>query len=227
MSESGQRKPVPVWCVVANVREETPGGEGDRETRRGSKHFQPGAKVYCFPPLWGDGYQNVKVVGRHRGSHRYVTMVIDSQYLTNWRVELVYGPYVTREMKGYWDGTRKSRKLTVRQNRLCSSPGWNGKGDRHRLAPDRNGAELPPDSPFRLHVPAPAGRASPLAGILVNHNPPFPILRSHITVAADAKRMVQQTRGHVGLSRLKNSSHTPSVEPTDQPFSRARYALAG
>lgn len=110
MSERGQHKPDPVWCVVANVREETPVGEGDREKQRGSKHFEPGAKVYCFRPLWGDGYENVKVVGRHRGSHRYVTMVIDSKYLINWRAELVYSPHVIGEMKGYWDGTRKSRK---------------------------------------------------------------------------------------------------------------------
>ena len=68
--------PEPIWCVVANVAEETGRGPGGREIGRGTKHFPPGAKVYCSPPLWGDGYERIRVVGRHRGSHRYVTMVV-------------------------------------------------------------------------------------------------------------------------------------------------------
>ncbi len=101
----------PVWWVVANVVDERPYGEGGRETRRGTKHFSPGTKVYCFPPLWGDGYEKVQVVGRHRGSRRYVTMIVASRWLTSWRVQLVYSPAAIAALAGYWDGTAESKEL--------------------------------------------------------------------------------------------------------------------
>lgn len=100
-----------VWCVVANVMREHAFGPGGAERRRGTKHFQPGAKVYCFPALWGDDYEDVQVVGRHRATHRYVTMIVPSRWLTNWRVELVYSPYVISALDGYWDGTAASKLL--------------------------------------------------------------------------------------------------------------------
>jgi hypothetical protein len=101
--------PGPVWCVVANVVAERPYGEGGTETRRGTKHFAPGAKLYCLPPLWGDGYEKINVVGRHRGSHRYVTMVVRSRWLTNWRAALVYSPHVIGALAGHWDGSERSK----------------------------------------------------------------------------------------------------------------------
>jgi hypothetical protein len=44
-----------VFCVVANIAEETAHGEGGLELRRGVKHFPPGAKVWVLPLQWGDG----------------------------------------------------------------------------------------------------------------------------------------------------------------------------
>jgi hypothetical protein len=99
----------PVWCVVANIVPERPYGPGGAEKRRGTKHFRPGAKVYCFPALWGDGYEQIKVVGRHRRSNRYVTMVIKSAWLENWRVKLVYSPDIIRRLDGKWNATEESR----------------------------------------------------------------------------------------------------------------------
>jgi hypothetical protein len=101
---------VPVWCVVANVAESRPYGVGGSETRRGLKHFSPGAKLYCFPPLWGDGYEKLQVVGRHRGSHQYVTTIVPSRWLTHWRAQLVYSPHVVAALEGHWDGTTRSRE---------------------------------------------------------------------------------------------------------------------
>jgi hypothetical protein len=49
----------PVWCPVANVVRERTYGPGGKEIRRGSKHFAPGAKLYCYPSQWGDGYQQI------------------------------------------------------------------------------------------------------------------------------------------------------------------------
>src|SRR5262245_51307332 len=79
-----------VWCVVANVVAKRP--ERGLEKHSGTKHFRPGTLVFCPTILWGDGYENIKVVARHRGSHRFVTLVIHSSSLTNWRVKMVYSP---------------------------------------------------------------------------------------------------------------------------------------
>ena len=86
------------WCIVANVAHERSYGPGGAETRRGTKHFAPGAKVYIVDFFWGMGAENVTVVGRHRKSHRYITLAIRSRWLVNWRVELVYSPYVVGEI---------------------------------------------------------------------------------------------------------------------------------
>jgi hypothetical protein len=107
--ESCAKNSNPVWCLVANVVESRNYGETG-EVRSGTKHFPPGAKVYCFPMLWGDGYERVKVVGRHRGSHRYVTMIVRSEHLTNWRAKLIYSPEVIRRLEGHWDGSAKSKE---------------------------------------------------------------------------------------------------------------------
>ncbi len=108
-----REKADPIWCLVANVAQETEFGE-DKQIKSGIKHFPAGAKVYCFPGLWGDGLERIKVVGRHRGSHRYATMIVQSKHLRNWRAKLVYSPYVTKELKGHWDGSEKSRELATK-----------------------------------------------------------------------------------------------------------------
>ena len=102
-----------IWCVVANVVDEHAVGERG-EIRRGTKHFRPGAKVYCYPPLWGDGYENVKVIGHHRGSHKLVTMVMPSKRLENWRVKMVYSPRIIERMRDHWDGSRESEDVAVK-----------------------------------------------------------------------------------------------------------------
>lgn len=89
--------PAPMWCVVANVAPYQEYGE-QREIRLGTRHFSPNTKVYCFPPGWGDGYEDIRVIGRHRGSARLATIIMPSRRLTNWRVKLVYQPHVLKMM---------------------------------------------------------------------------------------------------------------------------------
>ena len=84
----------PVWCVVANVVIERPYGPGGAEVRDGTKHFAPGAKVHVVNFFWGMGGEAVTVVGRHRKSKRYITLVMQADHLANWRAELVYSPHV-------------------------------------------------------------------------------------------------------------------------------------
>jgi hypothetical protein len=42
------------------------------------------------------GGDDVTVIGRHRATHRYVTMTIRTAWLVNWRVDLVYSPAIIR-----------------------------------------------------------------------------------------------------------------------------------
>jgi hypothetical protein len=86
-----------VWCLVVNVAPEQVYGEG-HNVRLGTKHFSPNTKVYCFPPAWGDGYEQIRVIGRHRGLSRRVTLIMPSHRLINWRVKYVRHPYVVRHL---------------------------------------------------------------------------------------------------------------------------------
>ncbi|MEH2023630.1 ankyrin repeat domain-containing protein [Nostoc sp.] len=90
------------WYLVANVISEQPFGE-NHEIQYGTKHFSPNTKVYCSAPTWGDGYERIVVVGRHRGSSRLITMVIDEKRLTNWRARYVYLPNVKGSFFRSWN----------------------------------------------------------------------------------------------------------------------------
>src|SRR5437762_2146406 len=91
------------WCLVGNVIEEHAFGEA-KEIRRGSKHFTPGTKVYCLPSQWGDGYEKAVVVGLARGSRRWVTVVMPTDLITNWRAKVVYKPAVLRRIREGFNG---------------------------------------------------------------------------------------------------------------------------
>lgn len=89
----------PQWCLVGNIVKERPIGEGGVEIKKGTKHFSPGTKIYAFPAQWGDGYERIIVVGRHRGSKDFVTMVIKADWVTNWRAKVVYSPEVLHRLQ--------------------------------------------------------------------------------------------------------------------------------
>jgi hypothetical protein len=98
MNDQPASATTPRWCLVGNIVQKRPFGEGGLIVKQGTKHFPPGAKVYCLPVRWGDGYEQIVVIGRHRGSHRYCTMIVSCHHITNWRPQLVYSPEVHRLM---------------------------------------------------------------------------------------------------------------------------------
>ena len=101
-----------IWCLVGNAVDEHYYGE-KREIRRGTKHFPPGAKLYCFPTKWGDGYENIIVIGRPRKTKRFITVVINSKLVTNWRIQRVYTPFIKAQMlenRG-WDDSDESKEI--------------------------------------------------------------------------------------------------------------------
>lgn len=104
-----------IWCLIGNIVEEHESGIIS-EIKNGTKHFSPNTKVYCFPPLWGDGYEIIKVIGRHRTSKRYVVMVIPSKYVTNWRLQKVYRPYMLKVMHSQngWTDSEKDKERILK-----------------------------------------------------------------------------------------------------------------
>ena len=83
--------------------------------RLGLKHFAPGAKLYVFPSQWGDGGAKLRVLGRHRGGgSKLFEIVIASKWLTNWRVQKVFHPYVVHAMRGHWDDSESGWERATR-----------------------------------------------------------------------------------------------------------------
>ena len=89
-----------IRCLVANVKElVTKGPSEAKVTERGTKYFSGGTKVYCLPPLWGDGYSQIAVLGRHRGARCLCRMVISRERLENFRFQTTGNPYVIAQIK--------------------------------------------------------------------------------------------------------------------------------
>lgn len=83
----------PTWLITANVLQERKCGEGGIESRRGTKHFRGGAKVYVIGAHWGQ-CESVIIIGHHRASGRYVQVTTKKRYLENFRMTLCYSPKV-------------------------------------------------------------------------------------------------------------------------------------
>lgn len=100
-----------IYCLVGNIVEEHY-NKNHQKAFKGTKHFSSGTKVYCFPPQWGDGYEKIKVIGRRRHSHRMITVIIPSKYITNWRVKAVYKPFIIKQMhqNAYLHSTENHRE---------------------------------------------------------------------------------------------------------------------
>jgi hypothetical protein len=87
------------FSVVANVAAEVFGHAG---SSAGTRHFSAGTKVYCEMPQWGDGGEKLWVVGRHRGSSRFIRIIMPAERLANWRVQGVYSVAVYDLLKATW-----------------------------------------------------------------------------------------------------------------------------
>ncbi|WP_201007948.1 hypothetical protein [Paenibacillus glycanilyticus] len=101
-----------IWCLVGNIIENRFYGE-NKLIRKGTKKFTPSTKVYCFPALWGDGYEEIQVIGKLRGRKNLGIVITSSKYITNWRLQKIFNPYVIRTMteRNGWDGAEESREI--------------------------------------------------------------------------------------------------------------------
>lgn len=108
------KEPKFIWCLVGNI---------DKENNSNQlKYFASNTKVYCFPPLWGDGYEKINVIGFHKKRKQYFTIIISSKHIKNWRLQKVYKPYILSKMnlnKGWTcSDIDKNRITELRDNLL-------------------------------------------------------------------------------------------------------------
>jgi hypothetical protein len=103
-----------VWCLTGNVIGKHYYGVG-KEIKEGTKHFAPQTKVYCLPMIWGDGYENIRVIGKHRKSRKYVCLVMPSRLITNWRLDKVYSPFLLDKMRvqSGWTNEEKDKETIL------------------------------------------------------------------------------------------------------------------
>lgn len=102
------------WALVGNIIGEHEYGE-EKEIRYGTKHFSSGTKVYCAPAHWGDGYENIVVIGKHRKSPKYIETIIPAKMVENFRLQKVYKPVVLQKMEsenswGFWGNTDEDKE---------------------------------------------------------------------------------------------------------------------
>lgn len=101
----------PVWSLTATVKNETYLSKGIEI--QGSKHFEPGAKVYPCSQWSGDGYARPYVVGLHRETQKFISVICPSDHLENWKVELVENPILIFQLRhtvGGWSGDPKEKE---------------------------------------------------------------------------------------------------------------------
>ena len=105
------------WCLVGNIVQEHEYGE-KHEIKYGTKHFSRGSKVFLAPAQWGDGYENIVVIGLPRYGSKYIEIIIRSKYIENYRMKKVYKPAILKRMCSsqyrWWGDTEKDRKDIIK-----------------------------------------------------------------------------------------------------------------
>ncbi|WP_299775773.1 hypothetical protein [uncultured Pseudoteredinibacter sp.] len=81
-----------LWAVTANIVKTREFGS-EKERRNGTRFFSGGAKVFVVAVFCG-ACVDVIVVGRHRGSKKYIHSVVKVNLLENLRLNPIYSPKV-------------------------------------------------------------------------------------------------------------------------------------
>ncbi len=84
------------WCIAGNIIGAHPYGV-EKEIRQGTKHFVPGAKVYCT--LAYGQIDRLVVMGIPRHSRKYIEVIVPSNKVENFRLQKCYKPAVLNMMK--------------------------------------------------------------------------------------------------------------------------------
>lgn len=81
------------WALVGNIVDKHEYGE-NHEIRYGARKFRGGTRIVLAPPCWGDGYEQVNVIGLSRYSRKYKKSVIRRNLITNFRVKKIFSPTI-------------------------------------------------------------------------------------------------------------------------------------
>ena len=104
------------WCLVGNIVKSHEYGE-DHEIRTGTKQFMPGAKIYLAPIQWGDGYEDVVVIGKPRHRRGLIEIIMQRKYIISYRLQKVFQPAVLERMEkseySWWGGTDADRDRII------------------------------------------------------------------------------------------------------------------
>ncbi len=104
------------WCLVGNIVQKHDYGE-EHEIKYGTKHFSRGTKVFLAPAQWGDGYENIVVIGLPRYGKKYIEVITRSEYIENYRMKRVFKPAVLKRMCSsqyrWWGDTEEDRREII------------------------------------------------------------------------------------------------------------------
>lgn len=104
------------WCLVGNVKEQREYGE-DHEIKKGTKAFSSDSKVHIAPVQWGDGGENVIVIGVPRYGKSNIEIIMRSKDIENYRLKRVYKPEIIKLMCAsehlWWNDTAEDRNRII------------------------------------------------------------------------------------------------------------------
>ncbi|WP_378183825.1 hypothetical protein [Aquimarina sp. SS2-1] len=101
------------WCIVGNIVDRHFYGV-EKEVRRGTKQFRPGAKVYCMPEFGGMAHEEIRVIGKPRKQNRLINIVMKTKKIKNFRVQKVYNPKIQFDLGShlyYWKNRRSENEI--------------------------------------------------------------------------------------------------------------------
>jgi hypothetical protein len=111
-----------VYCLVGNIIEKHEYGE-NKEIKYGTKHFAPGTKVICYPALWGDGYENIYVIGKPRKTFKLIKIIMRREYIRNFRLKRIYDKRIINEMyhNGGWNNSIKTKEEIMKMAKYLNA----------------------------------------------------------------------------------------------------------
>lgn len=93
------------WCIVADV------AANGTAANSAARSFEPGARVYCFPPNRGGAYESVKVIGPHCRTGKLVAATLPARELEKWKCESISSAEVLQQIAPPWDCSDVSRDV--------------------------------------------------------------------------------------------------------------------
>jgi len=105
--ESNTENIEPIWTCVVNIPEELPYGPEGKETKKGTKHFSPGTKLYIID-VYGGMCETVTVIGLKRKPNRKLIKIdLKVNKVENPRLKLCYNPDVISLIKNHYNQSHK------------------------------------------------------------------------------------------------------------------------